>query len=406
MRGRTAWGLCLLLVMPAGVAGCRPAGSEGGSAPAEHDEAGEHADGSEHDDGDGTLELTAAAEARIGLTVVPAAVRDLESSRTTTGQVGFDEDRLAHVGSRVAGRLTRVPAQLGARVAAGEPLAVVDSVELGEARAAYLRARARAEVTGQRLERQRSLLAERIVPELEVLDAEAAAREATADREAARASLLLLGVAPQEVDALSWPDAGASTFTIEAPFAGRVVAREATLGELVTPEDDLFTIADLSRVWLWADLYERDLAHVRVGDPVEVRLDAWPGTVVRGELVYLADVLDPETRTLRARIDLPNPEARLRPGMFARVTLLSAGAGVARALAVPRSAVQRDGGATVVFVRTGPGRFERRTVEIGRSGGEWAEVVSGLAAGEEVVDEGAFLLLSQARADELGGHHH
>jgi membrane fusion protein, heavy metal efflux system len=184
-----------------------------------------------------------------------------------------------------------------------------------------------------------------------------------------------------------------------------VVAKEATRGELVTPERVLFTVADLAVVWLWIDVYERDLRHVRAGDTVEAHFDAWPGETFAGELVYLADELDASSRTVKARADLRNPDRRLKPGMFARVTLGSDG-DAPSVLAVPRAAVQRHAGEAMVFVATGDGRFERRPVAIGRTTDDWVEILQGLDAGEPVVTAGAFLLKSQASAGQLGGHHH
>lgn len=402
---RTSWmatfGLAALLAV-----GC--ADGAGEPAGAGHDEAGHEGDEhghDEHGEEEGIVELSPEAIARIGLATAPAARHPLAGRRHTTGTLGFDEERLAHVASRVGGRLVQVPAPLGARVRAGEALALVDSTELGEAKAAFLRARARHEVAQRRFERERSLFAERIAAEQVVLEAEAAAREAAAELAAAGERLRLLGLGGDAIERLSWDDPRSSLVAVRAPFAGTVVAREATIGELVSPEDTLFTVADLSQVWLWIDLYERDLAHVAVGDRVEVRLDARPGEALAGELAYVAAQVDPDSRTVRARVDLANPGGRLKPGMFARV-VLAAGEEPAPGLAVPRAAVQRDGAASIVFVRTAPGRFERREVEIGRTTDDLAEVLGGLAEGDEVVTEGAFLLRSQASADELGGHHH
>lgn len=387
-------------------------GSHSEESPAEGDE---HHDrhGDEHGHGaEGVVELGAEAIERIGLTTAPVTRQTLAGRRATTGEVGFDETRLAHVGSRVAGRLVRVPAELGETVTGGEVLAVVDSVGLGQAKAAYLRTRAHHEVARQRYERERSLHADRIVPEADVLEAEGQAREAAADFAAAREALRLLGLGDEEIESLSWERPTDARVALRAPFTGRVVEREATLGELVSPEDVLFTLADLSEVWLWVDLYERDLAHVEIGQRVEVRLDAWPGETFAGELTYIADRLEPESRTVRARVDLPNPDRRLKPGMFGRVVLsASADQTGPPAITVPRTAVQRggtpsEGAQSIVFVQTAPGRFERREVLLGRITDELAEVVSGLAEGDEVVTAGAFLLRSQASADQLGGHHH
>jgi membrane fusion protein, heavy metal efflux system len=414
-RTRAALAALLLLAAGACLAGCRggePAGTArhdpeaaeaGGQGHDEH--AGDHGNGEEH--AGGVVELAPEAVRRAGIETAPAAPRAFAGRRTTTGRVGFDEDRLAHVTSRVGGRLVRVPGSLGDEVEGGAVLAVVDSMELGEARARYLRERAHHEVARQRYERQRALHADRIVSEQEVLEAEAAARESAADLAAARETLLLLGLGEAEIEGLDWRDAGAARVEVRAPFAGRVVAKEATLGELVEPQHVLFTVADLSSVWVWVDLYERDVAHVDRGDRVELRVDALPDEVIRGRLGYVSAELDPASRTVRARVDLPNPDGRLKPGMFARVALEDAAAGGSEAaLAVPRAAVQRHDGEAVVFVLTAPGRFERRPVELGRSDDRWVEVLAGLGAGDEVVTEGSFLLRSQAAADQLGGHHH
>jgi cobalt-zinc-cadmium efflux system membrane fusion protein len=301
-------------------------------------------------------------------------------------------------------------------VAAGEELAILDSMELGEAKAAYLRIRAHRELVERRFERQRSLHAAGIVSEQTVLEAETAVRETAADLAAARETLRLLGLPEAEIEGLSWDDPQPSYVAVRSHFAGKVVAREATRGELVTPERVLFTVADLSQVWVWIDVYERDLPHVRLGERVEVRLDAWPDEILTGELAYIADQLEAASRTVRARVDLPNPNGRLKPGLFARVAHSDPGEDAPPpVLAVPRAAVQRlpwlgappaQRDEAVVFVRTSATSFERREVGLGQVTDELAEVVFGLEPGEEVVTKGAFLLKSQASADQLGGHHH
>ncbi len=412
MKAIRSW-IVLGLALAALLTGCR--GDEGVRSEAderheaeEHDEHGDAHDkhGDAHSE-EGIVELSPEAIARVGLKTVPASLRSLVVRHATTGKVGFDERHLAHVSARVSGRLVRVEAELGDRRREGEILAVVDSVELGQARAAYLRAQARHEVTRRRFERERSLHAEAISSEQEVLEAEAEAREAAADLAAGRATLRLLGLSDGEIKRLSWDDASASLVPVRAPFAGRVVAKEATRGELVTPERILFTVANLDEVWLWVDVYERDLRWVRIGETVEARFDAWPGETFTGELAYLADQFDPASRTVRARVDLPNPGGRLKAGMFARVMLSSGGEdGTQTVLAVPREAVQRQGEAAIVFVRAGDTRFERRQVEPGQVTEEWVEIRAGLAVAEEVVTAGAFLLKSQASADQLGGHQH
>ncbi|MEM7356040.1 MAG: efflux RND transporter periplasmic adaptor subunit, partial [Acidobacteriota bacterium] len=177
-------------------------------------------------------------------------------------------------------------------------------------------------------------------------------------------------------------------------------------GELVTPEKTLFTVADLGEVWLWIDIYERQLRHVHLGDQVVARFDAWPDEAFAGKLAYIADELDPASRTVRARVDLRNPDRRLKPGMFARVLLASTADGLEPILTVPRQALQGQTDGMAVYVKIAETRFERRPVEPGELSHDWVEILSGLSAGEEVVTEGAFLLKSQSAADQIGGHHH
>lgn len=368
----------------------------------EHDEHDEHGDHS-----DGVVRLTEEAIARIGLETDVVERRVLRDRLVATGTVGFDEERLAHVGARTPGRLVDIPARLGATVSDGEVIAVVDSTELGHAKAEFLRAGARLEVAQSHAERERALHADQITSEAALIEAEAEAREAAADHAVAHETLLLLGLPKAEIDRLRWSDPEASRTAIRAPFAGKVVERDATLGELVETTDSLFLLADIRQVWLWIDLYERDISKARIGQKVEVRMDAWPEDVFTGRVSYLGDQLDSDSRTLRARVDLPNPGARLRPGMFGRAFLEADDWGEAEALtAVLREALLREGNRTFVFIVTEPGTFERRWVETGTVTERWAEVVAGLSPGDEVVVEGAFLLKSQSLADELGGHHH
>jgi cobalt-zinc-cadmium efflux system membrane fusion protein len=305
-----------------------------------------------------------------------------------------------------------VEAELGEAVRRGQTLATIDSIELGQAKAAFLQARAREELARDNLERERSLHADRISSEQDFLTARAAHREAVAELRTAEETLHLYGLSQTQVDELTYDDPRASLYPVRAPFTGTVVERHATLGELVTPERNLFTIGDLSRVWVWIDVYERDLARVHLDDGVEVRVSAYPEQVFRGVVSYLSSRVDGETRAVRARLDVDNADGRLRPGMFARAVLSDPHAAggdtlAAPGLAVPEAAVVREGGESVVFVAlAGEHRFERRRVRTGREVGGWTEILAGLAAGEQVVVEGAFVLKSEMSKDRLGGGHH
>lgn len=357
------------------------------------------------------VELSPEKVSAAGIETTAAAFTALPSLLATTGQVDFNQDRLAHVSPRITGRVHETKARLGQQVRRGEVLAILDSIELGRSKAEYLRAKAREQLARENYEREQALSADRISSEQEMLAARAAHIEAQADLQSAKETLHLYGLSEVEVAKVTYDNPGRSLFPIRAPLSGKVVEKHVTVGELVTPERNLFSLADLGEVWVWIDVYERDLRQVHVDDGVDVRVDAFPDLEFRGTVSYLSDRVDLDTRRVRARIDVKNPEEVLRPGMFAQVELTDphdAGDGVrVPALALPESALQRDGEAMVAFVDLGDGRYERRIVQTGRKAAGLVEVSEGLEPGDLVVSTGAFFLKSEFAKRELGeGHGH
>lgn len=368
----------------------------------EHDEHEQH----EH----GIVELSAEKLAGIRIETAPVEQRRLLPQLETTGEVGYEEDRIAHVAPRVPGRVQRVPASLGDEVRRGEVLAILDSVELGQAAAAYFAARTREELARRTYDREQRLYGDRITSEREMLEAQAAHLEAASERESAQETLRLYGISGEALAQLAPGDPEASRLSVHAPISGQVVAKHATLGELATPEDTLFTIGDLGHVWIWIDVYERDLGQVHLGDTVEVVVEPYRGRTFSGEVTYLSPEVDVETRTVRARIDVDNTDRLLRPGMFATVRLVDPHTeDAAPSEVIPESAVVRRGEEIHVFVpagRTEDGaRFAARPVTLGRQEGRWIEILSGLEPGDEVVATGAFFLESELAREELGGGH-
>ena len=420
--------LVILLALPLGCSRTGPPGDshegekerahgkehEGGKKPAhaEDDHGGDEKHGEHEGHGaheEGVVKLSPEALARAEIRTAPVEERALPIEIETTGQVGLDETRLAHVGPRIAGRVHAIRAELGHQVKSGQVLAEVDSIELGKAKAEYLRARAMEEPALRSVERERKLHADKISSEKEVLAAEAELREATAALRVAEETLHLYGLNDTEVRGLKYEDRKASVFLLRSPLAGKVVEKHATVGELVDPEKNLYTVADLSRVWIWIDIYENVLGHVHLEDDVEVRVDAFPNDRFRGKVTYLTDKVDADSRTVRARIDVDNAAQKLRPGMFARVRVSDphdvAGKQEAPALTVPTEAVMSEGKERVVFVELAPGRFSRRVVEVGHAGERWTEVRRGLARGDRVVVSGGFLLKSEVSKETMGGGH-
>jgi cobalt-zinc-cadmium efflux system membrane fusion protein len=358
----------------------------------------------------GIVELTAEAIAHANIRTAIAGERLMAPELQTTGQVDFDQTKRLHVSPRIAGRLLRVQAILGQKIRAGQKLAELDSIELGRAKAEYLEHRAMQELAQASLERVQKLFEHGINAEQVVQEAVAARQAATAALRSSEEILHLYGLDQKQVDALQYDDPSASVYPLLAPMSGTIVELHATMGELAKPEDNLFTLADLSRVWIWIDISQADLAKVHLEDRAQARVDAFPNDVFEGKVSFLSALVDAETRTVRARLEMANPEGKLRPGMFVEVDLVdphsAEGQGsLVSSLVVPEEAVVRDGDTFAVFIAKGEGHFERREIVPGRKSEGFVEILDGLEVGSAVVVEGAFLLKSALAKESLGGGH-
>jgi cobalt-zinc-cadmium efflux system membrane fusion protein len=321
---------------------------------------------------------------------------------TALGEVGVDEERYAEVGSPITARVSEVLAKVGDTVAAGEPLAVLESVELGRARGALTAARARAQLARRTLARKRGLAAERIVPRREVQEAEAAEAAAEAEREAAEAALRALGVSPDEAATGAGETA---RLQLRSPVAGVVIDRAVVRGEVVDPTRRLFQVADLARLWLTVHAFERDAVRLSAGAPARVTLAALPGRSFAGTATLVGRRVDPGSRTIPVRIELSNEDGALRPGMSASAWL-PLGEGGEGVVAVPAASLQRLHDGWCAFLPRGEGAFEVRRVGRGRDLGGAVEIVAGLRPGETVVVEGAFLLKAEAEKARGEGERH
>jgi len=357
---------------------------------------------------EGRLELTPEALETISLETAAVEIRAIGGEIRTTAVIEPDKTRIAHVSPRIPGRVSSVNALLGDRVTKGEVLAELDSIELGQAKAEYLKAGADLEVARANFKREERLYGRQISSEKEYLDARGEFLRAEAALNASAETLRLLGLSDADVKEISWTGRRyqASIFPLTAPFDGTIIEQHTVLGELITPENNAYTIVDLTHLWIQLDVYEKDLRHVGKNKTVDVAVDAYPGEKFTGEVTYLSDVLDESTRTARARVEIENPDGRLKPGMFASA-LISTPAEGGDALTVPASAVQQVRGKPAVFVREGEGVFRAREITTGREAGGYVEVSSGVSQGDEVVTEGGFYLKSLMLRDEMGeGHAH
>jgi membrane fusion protein, heavy metal efflux system len=314
---------------------------------------------------------------------------------TVLGELHVDESRYAEVSSPLAAEVVVLRAGPGDRVAAGQPLAELASLEVGRARGGLREAEARLALAEQVLERKRRLAEERIAPRREVQEAEAERAAAEGSRAAARATLDSLRV-PSE-------DAG-GRFALTSPVPGVVIERGLVRGQVVEPGRVLFKVGDLARLWVVAHASERDAVRVREGAAARVTIAALPGSTLEARVALVGRQVDAASRTIPVRLELANPSGLLRPGMSATVAL-PIGEGQAL-LTVPGAALQRLHDAWCVFVPRESGVFEVRAVGRGRDLGGEVEVLSGLAAGETVVVEGAFLLKAEGEKAEGAGAHH
>jgi cobalt-zinc-cadmium efflux system membrane fusion protein len=284
-------------------------------------------------------------------------------------------------------------------------LLVIDSPDLGRAKADYLSALAMEKVAVDTAERERLLFEKKITSERDWRQAEAEAVKTRAERDAAENRLHALGIGDDELGRIKAESHYTSTMPILSPLDGVVVERAVSLGQMVEPSDTLAIVMDLREVWVQVDIYDRDLSQVKVGQDVTARIAAYPDREFKGKVQTIGSVVEEKTRSVKVRVALGNAERLLKPGMFASVTLQGTTGEVRDRLVVPSAAVQREGGGHVVFVRKSDHDFETRKVELLRELGEWAEIASGVTEGEAVVTTGSFFLKSEMQKAELGGGH-
>jgi cobalt-zinc-cadmium efflux system membrane fusion protein len=335
-----------------------------------------------------------------------AARRKLEAPLPLTGEIRFDERRVTHIAPSSEAMVRSVKVTLGQPVRAGDALVVLESVALGEAQSQYLESRGALELARRAAERAESLREEKIASEKEWLQARQEREAAEIRAKAAAEKLERLGLSPSEVDGLParGGSAGRGSLVLRAPAAGIVLEMHAVPGELVRPDEAILTVGDLSDLWIWADLYEdqlgRVLAHEKARLRAGVAVKAFPGELFPGAVDFVAPTMDEKTRTVKVRIAVKNPGGKLRAGMFAAVQLYLPG--VEEGLTLPRAAVLSDEGRAFVFVQQQGEFFMRRPVEVGRSGLDWVEITRGLAGGETVAADGAFLLKSDVLRSKMG----
>jgi len=390
---RFLYGLCAVLLACA-VPGCAEESRAPETVPdstrseAHHEE---H-EGADHEEHGAEVVLDAEAIRTAGITVEPVRRQQVVATFTAPGRVVPTQGGLAHVGTSMAGRITRLYVSEGSAVRRGTPLAEVEAFELGGLRGELLRTRAEVDQRRTALDRQERLDREGLGVKRQLEEARGLHRQALAAQQAVEARLRVAGVGA---------GTSGSRMSLRAPIAGVVSRRSVALGEYVEPNTDAFEIINTGTVWVDAQVASTAVAGLAVGNPGFVLSNGERGT---GRIIYIAPTVDPDSRTVTVRVEIDNRQRGLRPETFVTVEFERGVAG--HALAVPKEAIESDGERHYVYREHEPNTFQRVEVERGAGGGDLATITAGVKEGERVAVSGLFYLRSAVQKGELQEHHH
>lgn len=321
--------------------------------------------------------------------IVTVAPSTLMRTLRLTGAVAYNGFATTPVITQVSGPVSKIVVSPGEVVRAGQPLLYVASPDFSQLRATYVKANEAFKLADREYARAKDLYDHHAVAEKDLIAAESARNQAEADLQASQQALHVLGFKSPEQ---AVETRGSPELPVLAPIGGEVVERLVSAGQVIQAgTTQAFTISNMSTVWVLANVYQQDLPYVRVGDPVTVLTDSYPGTEFHGKISYVAAALDPATRTLQARIDVKNPQEKLKNNMY--VTAEVQAGKVANAISVPNAAVLRNAeNEPFVYTLTGQDQFAMRSVTLGQTSEQATEIMSGLAAGDRVVANGSLFL--------------
>lgn len=338
--------------------------------------------------------VSASEEILRQLVIKPVDTAPISRAERIAGRVDFDQQHVARIGANVTGRVTDLHAALGQVVKAGDVLAQLHSTELGTSQLAYLRARAQAELHRRNVERAKVLFDSDVIGSAELQKRESELAIAEAEMRAAADQLRVQGMSIRSIEAMGKSGAINSVSHVVATAPGVVVERNVALGEVIQPAAALFTVADLSRVWVLAEVPEHQVSNVQVGQRVLIEVPALGNKSLEGQLVYVGDIVNPERRTVTVRTKVDNTDRSLKPAMLATMLIESK---AEEKLVVPASAVVTESNETYVLREQDKGRFQMAKVSVGPEYDGMRVVESGLKQGDKVVTEGAFHLNNERK---------
>jgi membrane fusion protein, heavy metal efflux system len=368
---------------------------------------GKTKDHSEEKQEAGGLKLSAEEKSSIGLKTEAANFKAIEAVVRAAGVVKSHPDREAQVSSRVAGKITNLFAKVGDPVKSGQRLAEVQSPEIQKLQVDLLQAENKLVLAKSEMDRMEKLVESKIAAQKELLAAKNQYQAVVNEIEGLTQQLGLLGLSEETIKKVRTEKA-VSSFLIFSPLGGVVAERNVVPGESVEPSKVIFKIIDPSVVFVEGDAFEEALPKLKIGQPVRIRLASYPGEMFSGKISRFSPVLDPQKRTLRLWVEVPNPSGKLKPNLFAEMGVVVGGG--QEVLAVPLDAIITTEGASFVFVEE-KGGFRRADVVLGARDDRFVEVKKGLLPGEQVVTDGkqqvyTKSLMARGGGAALGGHTH
>ncbi|XDD47706.1 efflux RND transporter periplasmic adaptor subunit [Leptospira sp. WS39.C2] len=329
--------------------------------------------------------------------VVYLQERALEEELQLPGTVSYDMNSVAKVGSRVNGRILQVFVKEGEYVKKGTAIASIQSVELGTTEANYLKARARLEALKVQADRAKDLYERKVTSakeyEMSLMDY----KSVKAEMETSRNALENLGLNETEIANLEAGKYNSKNLFIRTPISGTVTEREAIIGQAVNARDNLFTVADLSVLWINLEVYEKDLASIRMGNEAKVIPIGSKDESLKAVVSHVGDVIDPVKKTAEIRLEVRNSKGRLRPGQSVTATVVGAmiASSVNKTKVIPSNCIHKIEGENYIFVRNSDGSFSAKKIGVGKLYDNWVEVTEGVESGEAIVEEGSFVLKSE-----------
>ncbi len=338
------------------------------------------------------ITLSDSEEKAVGIETVNANCRSVSSDLTAMGKVLANQYRTAIVSYPFSARISKIEAKIGDHVKKGQRLIVLQSEEVGEATSSFYKTSADYQLAKVNYDREHQLFTKGVGAKKNLLTAEAELTVAEASLNAAEKKLHVLGFTEKEVSKISNIHQINPTITLYSPINGNIVKSDVILGQMVDESTEILTIMDPTLLWVDAEIYEKDIAAIKIGLEVDVQVPAYPGESFKGKITYISDLLNEATHTITVRSEVSNPLHKLKPGMFANLKIVLERN--SSSLCVPVKAVLDDKGTKMVFVQTNR-QYYPREVQVGMKNEDYITVTSGLEDGEVVVTSGNFQLKSK-----------